>query len=97
MSKMAAKVGEDGFVLNQAQILADRFHCQHFRIRKQRLRPALAHRLAVERNGECVVYQAEDCYNQSVQVHDEPPSDERQTLSLEGLVAWTFNFKRTKT
>ena len=53
--------------------------------------------LAVKRDGECIVYSAEDCYNQSVQVHDEPPSGERQTLPLEGLVAWTSTFQRIKT
>src|SRR5207237_10902310 len=85
------------FILIQSEIFTDRLHRQHFRVRQQRQRPALAHRLAVKRSGERIVYLAEDCYNQGVQVHDKPPVGERQTLPLEGLVAWTFNFQRTKT
>src|SRR5205085_1411571 len=97
MVEVAAKIGEDRFILIQSEIFTDRLHRQHFRARQQRQRPALAHRLAVKRSGERIVYKAEDCYNKSVQVHDEPPVGERQTLTSEGLVAWTFNFQRTKT
>jgi hypothetical protein len=95
MTVMATKIGENRFILIHAEIFTDSFHRQRFRVREQRSRPALAHRLAVKRGIKRIVYKTEDCYNQSVQVHDEPPLGERQILPLEGLVAWTFNFQRT--
>src|SRR5437588_5937656 len=97
MTEVSAKISEHRLVLIQAEVLADGLDGQHFRVRKPWLRPALAQRLAVKRDSKRIVHSAEDCYNQSVQVHDEPPSGERQTLPLKGLVAWTSTFQRTKT
>src|ERR1044071_5767030 len=91
---VATEVGEDGLLLVEAEELADGLHRQHFRVAERRVRAAPAQTPAGEFSRQCVVVEAEDCYNERVQVHGSPPYRERQTLPLKAPVAWTSTFSK---
>jgi hypothetical protein len=95
---VAAEVGEERLLLVEAEGLADDLHRQHFGVVEYRLRPTPTRPPAGEFDGEGIIDKAEDCYNESVQVHEWPPNRERQALPLEGSGGLDFNFfKELKT
>src|SRR5215212_352834 len=88
---VAAEVSEDLRVTVEAEVLADDLDGEHLGVGQHGARPALAQ---PPRHGprQSVVNEAEDGYNERVQVHTAPPKGTVQRLPFKGAWAWTFNF-----
>jgi hypothetical protein len=88
---VAAEVREHLRVTTQAERLADHLDAEHFRVGEGRGRASAAQPSGRDLR-QRVVNQAEDGYNQRVQVHTAPPKGIVQRLPFKGARAWTFNF-----
>lgn len=91
VQEVAAEVVKDRFILVQTKIFTEQFKGQNFAIGKPRLRSALAQSLTFEKRGQGVVNQAEDRYNQRIQVQGKCPPIGNFAISIEKTFPWDFN------
>src|ERR1051325_783182 len=90
--EVAAEISEDGFVLAEAEKLADDFHGQDLAVGQTGLGAALAQGLLSKKRIEGVVNQAKDRYNKGIQVQGERPPIVGLVITIEDASPWTFSF-----